>query len=82
MSSAFCGLPTHMVHVAIWSCAPPPSIVLGLVGRCGQRETENSSRDRPQLQGGLYGACYDCHEIRATATNSECGITQVVLVHV
>lgn len=44
MASAFCGLPTHMVRVAIRSCAPPPSIDRS--GTCGEiwagRETDTA----------------------------------------
>lgn len=89
MASAFCGLPTHMVRVAIRSCAPPPpSIALGHAGRYGQRGRQTQPQGPPQLLGGVYGSCYDCHENWAPSgyrcnqcDAAEFGINQIMLGH-
>ena len=46
MASAFCGLPTHMVRVAIRSCAPPlPSIDRS--GTCREIRAEREADTAP-----------------------------------
>lgn len=89
MASAFCGLPTHMVRVAIRSCAPPLHRSLGdMRGDMGREGDRHSPRGRPQLLGGVYGSCYDCHENWAPSgyrcnqcDAAEFGINQIMLGH-
>lgn len=78
MASAFCGLLTHMVPVAIWSC---PLFVGCRTRREMWAEGDTHGPEGwPQLLGGVCGSCYGCHEIwprQATAAvrnepNSTC----------
>ena len=57
-------------------------------GDTGREGGRHGPRARPQLSGGVYGSCYDCHENRAPSgyrcnqcDAAEFGINQRVLGH-
>lgn len=75
MASAFCGLPTHMVRVAIRSCAPPPlhrSLwdMRGDMGREGDRHSPRGRHSYWEACMGLVMTAMRTGLRRATAAIS------------